>query len=204
MTSIAATFYVSSPLTRTPGTGMMTARFVPMSQCLGGQNCQDGQIGQFRATVSHATYLRHLQASSMLPRTRLRCVGFQAAGAPAPGMQKVSKDQSSTSRSTISKDASNTGQQPRPAAGVPKQTVPVEPGVLHKANGNVAAAKQQDADRMQAAEEASTSGREYWQVMLPPLLCYICSLYLKALTRSPCQALCVSWAFMCPGLMHTS
>ena len=24
---------------------------------------------------------------------------------------------------------------------------------------------------MQAAEEASTSGREYWQVMLPSLLC---------------------------------
>ena len=142
-----------------------------MSQRLGTQNRQEGQIGQLRATISHAICPKHLQAGSRRPHTRLRCVGFQAAGAPAPGRQTDSKDQPIASRPTLSKDLSSTGQQPRPAAVTPKQAVPVEArGALQEASGNAVAAKQQDAERMQAAEEASTSGREYWQVMRPYLL----------------------------------
>ena len=148
-----------------------------MSQHLGRQNHQEGQIGQCRATLCHATCPRHLQAGSTMPRTRLTCVGFQAAGAPATGRQKDSKDHLLPSRPTSSKDVSSTGQQSQSAAGTPKQAVPVEPrGALQEASGNAVAAKQQDAERMQAADEASTSGREYWQVMRPSLLCHIRSL----------------------------
>ncbi|CAK0783513.1 hypothetical protein CVIRNUC_006712 [Coccomyxa viridis] len=161
------TLYVSAPLTQIPVIDFMTARFVAMNQRLGAQNRQEGQIGQYRATISHAICPKHLQAGSRRPHTRLRCVGFQAAGAPAPGRQTNSKDQSIASRPTQSKDLSSTDQQPRPAAVTANQAVPVEArGALQEASGNAVAAKQQDAERMQAAEEASTSGREYWQELL--------------------------------------
>ena len=171
------TLYVSAPLAQISGIGMMTARYVAMSQRLGRQSHQEGQIGQHRATMSHATCPRHLPAGSRISHTRLRCVGFQAAGAPDPGRQEVSKDESGISRPTLSNNVSSSSQQSQSAAGTPKRAVPiVARGALQEASGKAVAAKQQDAERMQAAEEASTSGREYWQVMQPSLLCYMHSL----------------------------
>ena len=174
--------YVSTLLVRIPGIEMVTATFVAMSQRLGRQNRQEGQMGGNWGSASHATCPRHLQTGSMMPHTRLRCVSFQAAGAPAPGRQEKSKDQSIASRPILSKDASSTGQHSRSAPGTPKQTVPGEPrGAVQEASYSAVAAKQQHAERMQAAEEASTSGREYWQVMRPSLVCYIRSFPFRPL-----------------------
>ena len=107
-----------------------------------------------------------------------RCLGhdldvlaFKQLAHQPQGGRKNSKDHLQLRQDPRqSKDVSSTGQQSQSAAGTPKQAVPVEPrGALQEASGNAVAAKQQDAERMQAAEEASTSGREYWQVMRPSL-----------------------------------
>ena len=71
--------------------------------------------------------------------SRLRCLSFQSTTSSATGKQPPSRPPASLERPPRTQNANS-------------------------ASNDTAAAGKQDADRIQASEDATTSGREYWQV----------------------------------------
>ena len=98
--------------------------------------------------------------------SRLRCLSFQSTTSSATGKQPPTKPAPSIARPPNTKDAASSSQQPsvmhESSQGKAAGGAAVQRQV--SASNDTAAAGKQDADRIQASEDATTSGREYWQV----------------------------------------
>ena len=133
-----------------------------VNHCLATEQCQGAGFVHNREAVC---LKRGLPAVSAPPYSRLRCVSFQGSSPPATGKQPISRQaQNAVSPSPIEHAASSGQQQPSPVS-TSKTNMVRQTGVQSQNLGSTnAAAGEQNADRIQASEDASTSGREYWQV----------------------------------------
>ena len=110
-----------------------------------------------------------------LPYSRLRCLSFQGAITPATGKQPPSKEPSGAAKLTSSSDATSSGKQFLfPTDKSSQANEHGKGGPQSQDAGTTATAageQQQQQERVVASENASTSGREYWQVR--PLACQL-------------------------------
>ena len=98
--------------------------------------------------------------------SRLRCLSFQSTTSSATGKQPPSRSPPSIATSPQSGFAAGSIQQQVSAHDMPQAKVPGETNVRSQdsSSGSSSATAKLDADRIQASGDASTSGREYWQV----------------------------------------
>jgi len=121
---------------------------------------------------------RWIPAVSAPPCSRLRCVSFQGSTSPATGKQPVSRQALTAFRPSPIEHAASSGQQQPSAVSTSKTTMVEQIGVQSRNLGSTnAAAGEQIADRIQASEDTSTSGREYWQVS-----CMLCEWHLSRIS----------------------
>jgi hypothetical protein len=106
-----------------------------------------------------------------LPYSRLRCLSFQGATPAATGKQPPSREPPGAAKLTPSSNATS-------SVSPTDESQATEHGKAGSQNqdaGTTATAageqqQQQQQERVQASENASTSGREYWQVR--PIACH--------------------------------
>lgn len=140
---------------------------------------------------------RWIPAVSAPPCSRLRCVSFQGSTSPATGKQPVSRQAQTAFRPSPIEHAASSGQQQPSAVSTSKTTMVEQIGVQSRNLGSTnAAAGEQIADRIQASEDTSTSGREYWQVS-----CMLCEWHLSKF-RSIIMTACLAVAHRIHAAKH--
>lgn len=98
--------------------------------------------------------------------SRLRCLSFQSTTSAATGKQPPSRPPPTLARPPQTKDVASSSQQPSLMQDLSQEKAVDGTAVQRQdsASSDAIAAGKQDADRIQASEDATTSGREYWQV----------------------------------------
>lgn len=149
-----------------------------------------------RPAIQHGQAYRSAPASRVLPvhrchynvyespYSRLGCLSFQGATTPATGKQPPSREPPGAAKLTPSSNATSSVSPTDKSQATEHGKV----GSQSQDAGTTATAageqQQQQQERVQASENASTSGREYWQVR--PIACHFfhlahpCSFMLHA------------------------
>ena len=136
----------------------------PMTQRLASEQGLGARAFASQGRLCH--HSRQCAVSASL-RSRLRCLSFQSTTSAATGKQPPSTPPPSLERPPTSQHAASSSQQ-QSLRHEPSQGKAVGGTAVKRqdaaSGAATAAGKQQDANRIQASEDATTSGREYWQV----------------------------------------
>ena len=142
-----------------------------------------------------------------LPYSRLRCLSFQGAITPATGKQPPSKEPPGAAKLTPSSNATSSGKQFVFPTDKSQATEHGKGGPQSQDAGTTATAageQQQQQERVQASENASTSGREYWQVRTLACHLSLVSYSILPISAPSCfmQGFPPSASFPFAGLIH--
>ena len=122
-----------------------------------------------------------------LPYSRLRCLSFQGVTTPATGKQPPSREPPGAAKLTPSSNATSSVS----PTDISQATEHGKVGSQSQDAGTTATAageqqQQQQQQRVQASENTSTSGREYWQVR--PIACRLFPSCPSLLLHASCKA----------------